>query len=247
MKLNFLRYVTAGVASVVILMTGAGPADARPLKKEACDALVNERKELATRGAEKAIVNGPEWTRANMSAQTMGHVRRYLEVEEMLLFRCKGVSFADLAPQRASAVSAGKKKRTKTPTARPVKAPPLPLTKPVTERPKPAAKKAVAAVKIEMKPMPAKIDAAATKNTKTAALMMQVTSPPAAPPHGADANAPAIVVPLPVRKPTPAERTAYTKAIAEAAARAAALRKRRTKALRVTTPDIQQLLLSNDN
>lgn len=246
MKINCLRNVTAVVAGVIVLVMGAHRADARPLKKDACDALVHERKKLATLGAEKAIIKGPEWTKANMPAQAMEHVRRYLTVEEMLLFRCKGVKASTLPLQQASVLSTGKKKQKKPAAAQPIKPPPLPNLKPAI-MPKLEKKEAPPVVKIEMKPMPAKIDATAIKNIKTVAITVKEKKSAATPSQGSDAKAPAVVVPLPARKPTPAERIAHARAIAAAAARAAALRKRRNESLRVSTPDIQQLLLSTGN
>jgi hypothetical protein len=89
------------------VLATATPGAARPLDRVSCKALDTERGELASKhGIEKAVVKGPEWTRAKMPPGTLEYVRRYLRVEEQLRFRCRGKKPPELNPEGASGESA---------------------------------------------------------------------------------------------------------------------------------------------
>lgn len=99
------------VVAAALLAAGLVPvtaADARPLKKEQCDALAQERAKLATSGVERAIVKGPSWTQQNMAVGIVGKVRRYIEVEEQLRFRCTGKKPPEWPPEASAAATAEK-------------------------------------------------------------------------------------------------------------------------------------------
>lgn len=87
-------------ALLAITVAIAAPANALPLNREACDALHAELETLAGLDVPKAIVNGPSWTLTHMP-QVMDEVKRYLDIEEQLLFRCSGRKPPDLDPQVA--------------------------------------------------------------------------------------------------------------------------------------------------
>lgn len=66
------------------MLHGGSMATAAPLQKEACDLLIEEQAKLDTAGVK-------DWLKAGPAAQDKSRiekVRRYLEIEEDLLFRC---------------------------------------------------------------------------------------------------------------------------------------------------------------
>lgn len=59
---------------------------ATPLDKETCEQI---KTELVAMGAVKDhIAKGPEWGKANLSAEQLKNVERYIQLEEQVAFRC---------------------------------------------------------------------------------------------------------------------------------------------------------------
>ncbi len=179
-----------GYPTVLILLFSVsfllpGPAAARPLDKKDCTALSAQRAKLAKKGIEKAIVKGPEWTSANMPAEILDQVRRYLLIEEKLRFRCQGFKLPALAPEQTAAAAADADARQALPD-----------------------KAEGAAAKKDISPVaaPAKPDTPLQKE-KTAARKGAVTQSPAATPAASQvtdtATLPSSDVPLPDQKPRP--------------------------------------------
>jgi hypothetical protein len=74
--------------SAVALLLQAGAAAAASLDKEACDKLKAEQTQLEGAGARTNMANGPEWAKANLAPDKLGEIKRLIEVEELLMFRC---------------------------------------------------------------------------------------------------------------------------------------------------------------
>lgn len=132
-------------------------AHAAPLDKDECAKLKGEQALLEQGGVRGSMGRGPEWAKANLSADKLEQVRRIIEIDEQLLFRCQGKSLVNLKEvpdpdpaastgKAAPKVPAAKAPAAKAPAAKapaakaPVKkAPAQPAVK---EAPKPPAKKA---------------------------------------------------------------------------------------------------------
>jgi hypothetical protein len=65
-------------------------AQATPLDKAACDKLKSEQLELEQGGVRAAMANGPQWAKANLKPEQLDQVRRILDIEGQLQFRCNG-------------------------------------------------------------------------------------------------------------------------------------------------------------
>jgi hypothetical protein len=76
--------------SVTALLLQVGAAEAASLDKESCDKLKGEQSQLESTGARGNMVKGPEWAKANLAADKLEEIKRLIEVEELLLFRCQG-------------------------------------------------------------------------------------------------------------------------------------------------------------
>jgi hypothetical protein len=75
-------------------------AVAEPLDKESCANLQVERKKLLTPEMQKALEQGPDWVKDHLNEESINKVRRFLSVEEQIVFRCRGGGVAK-APAKA--------------------------------------------------------------------------------------------------------------------------------------------------
>jgi hypothetical protein len=63
---------------------------AAQLDKDSCTKLKNEQAQLERDGARGGLGRGPDWAKANLGPEKMEQIRRLIEVDEQLLFRCGG-------------------------------------------------------------------------------------------------------------------------------------------------------------
>ena len=94
--------------ALAVLLSVAGPfagtvavAIAEPLDKESCANLQVERKKLLTREMQAALEHGPDWVKDHLDDESIGKVRRFLSVEEQIVFRCRGGGVAKV-PAKAT-------------------------------------------------------------------------------------------------------------------------------------------------
>jgi hypothetical protein len=72
-----------------LMMLGlAGEALGAPLDKAVCDSLKQEHGQLVVAGAKDNMARGPEWATANLAPERIKDIRRLIDVEEQLAFRC---------------------------------------------------------------------------------------------------------------------------------------------------------------
>ncbi len=69
------------------MLVGA-PAFSAPLDKEACANLSQELQNLKALDVDKLMEKGPEWAISNLSQSDLNLVRRYIDVDEQIKFRC---------------------------------------------------------------------------------------------------------------------------------------------------------------
>lgn len=74
--------------SAIALLVQVGAAAAEPLDKETCDKLQAEQTQLEGAGVRSNMANGPEWAKANLTPDKLAQIKRLIEVEELLAFRC---------------------------------------------------------------------------------------------------------------------------------------------------------------
>jgi hypothetical protein len=86
--MKLLRFIA------VVLFASAAPlctrAIAEPLDKAACLNLEVAQKRLLTREMQTALEQGPDWVKDHLETKEIEKVREFLEVEEMIKFRCRG-------------------------------------------------------------------------------------------------------------------------------------------------------------
>lgn len=92
MRARLLFYVAA--AGLLLAEAGAAPLD-----PESCNKLKGEQAQLEHAGARNSMAKGPQWAKANLGAEKLEQVRRLIEVDEQLLFRCTGRSLVELPPE----------------------------------------------------------------------------------------------------------------------------------------------------
>jgi hypothetical protein len=82
--------IRRSLVSAMALLLPAGAALAASLDKETCDKLKGELALLEGTGARGNMAKGPEWAKANLAADKLIEIKRLIEVDELLLFRCQG-------------------------------------------------------------------------------------------------------------------------------------------------------------
>ncbi len=80
----------AGLAAAAALLACglSATAGAKPLEPAACETLEAEAGQLMTAGAGTDFEKGPAWGAANLTPERLAAVRRLIEVNELLSFRC---------------------------------------------------------------------------------------------------------------------------------------------------------------
>ncbi len=99
------------LGSTVALLLAWQQAGAEPLDAETCGKLNGERVQLEFAGAGTNMAKGPEWAKANLSADAVKQVMRLIDVEAQLLFRCAGPNLINLpteAPDPAAVADTAK-------------------------------------------------------------------------------------------------------------------------------------------
>jgi len=89
---------------------------AAPLDADSCAQLKIEHSQLELGGVEMDMANGPEWAKANLAPEKLERIRRFIELKEQVLFRCRDKSLVNqpLENDSASAPNAGGKDKKKT-------------------------------------------------------------------------------------------------------------------------------------
>ena len=87
---------------LLVALLGAGAAltqaQATPLDAEACAKLMVEHGALENTGAEQTLLKGPEWAKANLTPDKINQIKRFIELEELIQFRCRSKSRVVLPP-----------------------------------------------------------------------------------------------------------------------------------------------------
>jgi hypothetical protein len=82
-----LRAFGRGLAVAMSLMLFA-PAQAAPMQPEECDRAKTEQAALVAAGTGEDLARGPDWARRNLAPDRLDRVKRWIELEEQILFRC---------------------------------------------------------------------------------------------------------------------------------------------------------------
>jgi hypothetical protein len=85
--------ITLFVAALLLQMLAARTA---PLDKDGCAKLKAEQGQLEHAGTRGNMGKGPQWAKTNLEPEKLDQIRRLLEVDEQLLFRCHGKPLVNL-------------------------------------------------------------------------------------------------------------------------------------------------------
>ena len=114
------------VLGVQALVACCGPAAAATLEQEACARLKTELMQLELGGTRGSMAKGPEWAKVNLPADKLQQIKRLIEVEEQILFRCQGKPLVVL-PEGVDGEAAAVTDRKEGVAATPAKEPPKAL------------------------------------------------------------------------------------------------------------------------
>ncbi|HJU33117.1 MAG TPA: hypothetical protein VJ740_16755 [Hyphomicrobiaceae bacterium] len=83
--------IRAGLSlAFLALVMHSLPAHARQLDKDECAKLKSEQTQLEQAGVRGTMVKGAEWAKANLAPDKLEQIKRLIELDEQLLFRCGG-------------------------------------------------------------------------------------------------------------------------------------------------------------
>lgn len=85
------RVVVAAVALVVPAVAWGAALDA-----DSCAKLKSEQEAMEKAGLKETVSRGPEWAKANLPSEKFNEIKRWIEVDEQLLFRCPGRHLVNL-------------------------------------------------------------------------------------------------------------------------------------------------------
>lgn len=117
----------AAVRSVTLLIVGgvSHASLARPLDTETCHSLATEHRAFVANGIEQHLAQGTAhgagWTLAHMTLEQVARIKRFLAVEDEIMFRCTGVDLSAVPAPQPTTLKTG-----------PVV--PLPLRRPVPQQ-----------------------------------------------------------------------------------------------------------------
>src|SRR5262245_48537064 len=87
-RTSMMRRASSLVMAALLLQ--APVSRAAQLDKDACTKLKSEQVQLEKDGARDGLGRGPDWAKANLGPDKIEQLRRLIEVDEQLLFRCGG-------------------------------------------------------------------------------------------------------------------------------------------------------------
>ncbi len=90
------------VAVLAALTLSFRDVRAAPLDAATCGQLKGEQVRMEQSGVRDRMAKGPSWAKANLAADKIDEVRRLIELDEQLLFRCSTRNLVEL-PAEADA------------------------------------------------------------------------------------------------------------------------------------------------
>jgi len=85
-----LRFIAMALLVSCSVTLAALRAVAEPLDKSSCASLASDRKKLLTPNMQAALDRGPDWVKDHLNDQELEQVRKFLDVEAQIAFRCRG-------------------------------------------------------------------------------------------------------------------------------------------------------------
>lgn len=79
-----------------LIAASLGPAWAAALDPDSCAKLKTEQEGMEKAGLKDIVAKGPDWAKANLPAEKLSDIKRWIEVDEQLLFRCPGRHLVNL-------------------------------------------------------------------------------------------------------------------------------------------------------
>jgi len=173
-----MRVMRAGLfgASLALLVAPVGgDVRAAPLDAQGCARLKEEQGQLEQSGVRASMAKGPEWAKGNLPPDKLEQIKRLIDVDAQLVFRCHGKPLVQLPPEIEADPAAVKDGGT---AAKPGPAAPAPQKQEKKKRPAKAVKKASAPADGPSAAAPV----AAPKKAAPAAKAAAPASSPQAPP-----------------------------------------------------------------
>ena len=86
------------LAALAFTLSNVG-ALAEPLDAATCGQLKGEQVRMEQSGVRGSMEKGPQWAKANLAADKLDQIRRLMDLDEQLLFRCSSRNLVELPPE----------------------------------------------------------------------------------------------------------------------------------------------------
>jgi len=185
------------------LLLQAPAVRSAPLDKASCERLKAEQGQLEQAGVRASMAKGPEWAKVNLAPDKLDQVRRLIEVDGQVLFRCDGRPLVAL-PKEVEADPAA------IPAEAKAEGPEATASKPATTTSKPEAAKAAPVEKKAPQKKAAVVKEKAEPTAKAQpkeAPAKKAPAPPKAPAKAKEAAAPPAGEEAAKAKPKPKPKT----------------------------------------
>jgi hypothetical protein len=127
MRRAFLSVALLGALAFALFDTGVR---AEPLDAATCGLLKGEQGRMEQTGVRSSMDKGPAWAKSNLAADKLDQIRRLMELDEQLLFRCSTRNLVELPPDADADPAAAKADdEGKAPAAPKTDAPAAPVAK----------------------------------------------------------------------------------------------------------------------
>ncbi len=152
------------------LAIALGDVRAEPLDMATCGQLKGEQARMEHEGVRSSMAKGPEWAKANLAADKLAQIRRLIDLDEQLLFRCSSRNLVELPPDADADPAPAKTDEEGKEAAPATKADAPPAKKPAAKAARPETAKVPAAPKTKeaAKTPPATTKAAPKKDAGAA-------------------------------------------------------------------------------
>lgn len=105
MRRGFVSVAVLSALAFVLFDTGVR---AEPLDGATCGLLKGEQGRMEQSGVRSSMDKGPAWAKSNLAADKLDQVRRLMELDEQLLFRCSARNLVELPPDADADPAAAK-------------------------------------------------------------------------------------------------------------------------------------------
>ena len=89
----------AGLLAALAFTLSNADVRSEPLDAATCGQLKGEQARMEQSGVRGSMEKGPQWAKANLAADKLDQIRRLMDLDEQLIFRCSSRNLIELPPE----------------------------------------------------------------------------------------------------------------------------------------------------